>query len=123
MQSFVNESIELHQELFDEMFNRFELNAKVIGEVSGVSEVMISRFRKGRTDLSSKKLISILNNVPSEAKEWYVSQLLGGKPKGSLRSIVENASEKEKAELLILIGSSLVGSRQNKSSNSLPQAV
>ena len=116
MQSFVNESIELHQELFDEMFNRFGLNAKVIGDVSGVSEVMISRFRRGRTDLSSKKLISILNNVPSEARDWYVSQLLGEKPKG-------NASEKEKAELLILIGSSLVGSNQNKRSNSLPQAV
>lgn len=123
MQSFVNGSIEIHQELFDEMFNRFRLSAKELGEVSGVSEVMISRFRKGKTDLTSKKLISLLNHVPQDARDWYVSQLLGAKPEGSLRTLVENASAKEKAELLILIGSSLMESRENNDSNFLPQAV
>ncbi len=67
MQSLVTQQIEPHQKLFDEMLNRFNLSAKVVGEAAGVSEVMISRFRRGKMDLGSAKLIALLASVPLEA--------------------------------------------------------
>jgi hypothetical protein len=48
MQNFVTEETPLYQQLFDEMFDRFNLSAKVVAKQAGVSEVLISRFRKGR---------------------------------------------------------------------------
>ncbi|NJL65492.1 MAG: helix-turn-helix transcriptional regulator [Methylacidiphilales bacterium] len=94
----------LHQKLFGEMLLRFNLSAKDIGEAVGVSEVMISRFRNGKSDIGSAKLIDMLNIVPTEAKEWYLSQVFGASPgTNNLRSLVQNASQKEKAEILKLI--------------------
>jgi predicted transcriptional regulator len=103
MQSFVTQSVEPHQKLFDEMFNRFDLSAKAIAEAADVSEVMVSRFRRGKVDLGAAKLVAILANVPQEAREWYLSQLLGVKLGVSLHSLVQSASPQEKAEALKLI--------------------
>jgi len=105
MQSFVaeTETLESHQKLFDEMLNRFNLSAKAISSATGVSEVMISRFRRGKVDLGAAKLIALLATVPDEAKEWYLAQLLGVKPGISLRSFVISASPQEKAEVLNII--------------------
>jgi transcriptional regulator with XRE-family HTH domain len=103
MQSFVTQPIEPHQKLFDEMLNRFNLSAKAIAEAADVSEVMVSRFRRGKVDLGAAKLIALLANVPQEAREWYLSQLLGVKLGTSLRSLVVSASPQEKAEALKLI--------------------
>jgi hypothetical protein len=40
-----------HQRLFDEMLERFELNARSICDAAGISEVVLSRFRNCRNDL------------------------------------------------------------------------
>lgn len=107
MQSFVTETIEEtidpHQKLFDEMLIHFKLNAKAIANASGVSEVMVSRFRNGRMDLGAAKLIALLACVPDEAREWYFANLLGVKSGTSLRSLVLSASPQEKAEVVRLI--------------------
>jgi transcriptional regulator with XRE-family HTH domain len=103
MQSFVTQPIEPHQKLFDEMLNRFNLSAKAIAEAADVSEVMVSRFRRGKVDLGAAKLIALLANIPQEAREWYLSQLLGVKLGTSLRLLVVSASPQEKAEALKLI--------------------
>jgi transcriptional regulator with XRE-family HTH domain len=110
MSDFAKELI--HQKLFDEMLNRFGLSAKDIGEAVGVSEVMISRFRNGKNDISSAKLIDMLNVVPSEARDWYLSQTF---PQANfsqipLRSLIREASPQEKAEVLMMIAESLQSS-------------
>lgn len=103
MQSFVTETIEPHQKLFNEMLNHFNLNAKAIAGAAGVSEVMVSRFRNGRMDLGSAKLLALLACVPDEAREWYFAKLMGVKSGISLRAIVLSATAQEKAEVMRLI--------------------
>lgn len=123
MQSFVKEPINLHQKLFDEMLIHFNLNAKAIAAAAGVSEVMVSRFRNGRMDLGASKLIALLENVPDEAREWYIASLLGVKPGTSLRSLVLSASPKEKAEVLSLIAGPVLEALNSVETEIIPEAV
>lgn len=89
-----------HQKLFDEMLVRFDLNARSIGDAAGTTEVTISRFRNGKCDLGSAKLVALLEAAPQEARNWYLSELFGAKPASSLRSLIREASPQEKAEIL-----------------------
>lgn len=123
MQSFVTEEVPIHQRLFDEMFERYNLSAKIVGSRAGVSEVLISRFRNGKADLGSGKFLAVLGSVPQEAKEWYLSQLLGVKPGVSLQVLVSQASPSEKAEILKLIANYLEEGRKTTDSSSLIAAV
>jgi transcriptional regulator with XRE-family HTH domain len=125
MQSFVKQEIEAHQKLFGEMLVRFGINAKELAETAGVSEMMVSRFRNGKVDLGSAKLLALLANVPSEASEWYLSQLIGVKPKASLRSQFLTASSREKAEVLNLVADWIESgdSRVFTESEQVPEAV
>ena len=115
--------MESHQKLFDEMLTRFDISAKDLAEAANISEVMISRFRRGKADLGTTKFLAILATVPDEAKEWYVSRLLGAKPKVNLQSLVLEASPQEKAEVLNALAAWVVQSREHKDSSHLPQAV
>lgn len=89
-----------HQKLFDEMLVRFNLNARSIGDAAGITEVTISRFRNGKCDLGSAKLVALLDAMPQSARNWYLSELFGAKPGSSLRSLIREASPQEKAEIL-----------------------
>lgn len=89
-----------HQKLFDEMLERFNLNARSIGDAAGITEVTISRFRNGKCDLGSAKLVALLDAMPQSARNWYLSELFGAKPDSSLRSLIREASPQEKAEIL-----------------------
>jgi len=125
MQSFVKQEIETHQRLFGEMLVRFGINAKELAETAGVSEMMVSRFRNGKTDLGSSKLLALLANVPEEASEWYLSQLIGVKPKASLRTQFIAASSRERAEVLNLVAGWVESgdSRVFTESEPVPEAV
>ncbi|BAY50203.1 hypothetical protein SAMD00079811_78320 (plasmid) [Scytonema sp. HK-05] len=124
MQNFVTEETPLYQQLFDEMFDRFNLSAKVVAKQAGVSEVLISRFRKGKADLGTGKFLALLGAVPTEAREWYLSQLLGAKPGVSLRVLVSAASPAERVEILNLIGHSFLEDRKTiEPSELMSQAV
>lgn len=122
MQTFVKQEIETHQKLFGEMLDRYKLNAKQLAETAGVSHTMISRFRNGKTDLTASKLMALLENVPQEAREWYLSQLLGVSLKTSLRSQFLSASAKEKAEVLNLMAD-WIESRDSTETKLMPEAV
>jgi transcriptional regulator with XRE-family HTH domain len=122
MQSFVKQEVETHQKLFGEMLDRFGISAKPLAEKSSVSEVQLSRFRNGKTDLGAGKLMALLENVPHEAREWYLSQLLGVSLKTSLRSLVLSASPQEKAEVLNLIAN-WVENRDSTKLELVPEAV
>ena len=97
--------MQLHQRLIDEMLTNFDIQASNIAEVTGISEVSLSKFRRGKADLGTAKFLAILAILPDEAREWYVSQILGAKPKTNLRLLVSEASPQEKAEVLNAIAS------------------
>ncbi|MEM6752659.1 MAG: helix-turn-helix transcriptional regulator [Cyanobacteria bacterium P01_C01_bin.38] len=123
MQKFVKHKIETHQQLFDEMMNYFNISAKELAEAAGISEVMLSKFRRGKSDLGMSKFLSVFAVIPDEAKEWYVSRLLGIKPKASLRSQIIAASPQEKAEVFNALAIWVVESSECKDSSCLPQTV
>ena len=100
MQENLTKKMQLHQRLFDEMLINFEIQASEIAEVTGISEVSLSKFRRGKADLGTAKFLAILGILPEEAREWYVCQILGAKPKTNLRLLVSEASPQEKAEVL-----------------------
>ncbi|NJL80715.1 MAG: XRE family transcriptional regulator [Richelia sp. SM2_1_7] len=89
----------------------------------GVSEVTLSRFRRGRGDLLTTKFLALLLVLPEDAREWYISRLVGSKPKINLRSLVMEASPQEKAEVLNALAAWVVQSREYKDSSHLAQAV
>ena len=105
MQENLTKKMQLHQRLFDEMLTNFDIQASDIAEVTGISEVSLSKFRRGKADLGTAKFLAILAILPDEAREWYVSQILGAKPKTNLRLLVSEASPQEKAEVLNAIAS------------------
>lgn len=123
MQEFVTQKNETHQQLFDEMMNRFNISAKELARTAGISEVMLSKFRRGKADLGMSKFLAVFAVVPDEAKEWYISRLLGFKPKASLRSQIIAASPQEKAEVFNALAVWVVQSGEHKDSNCLPQVV
>jgi transcriptional regulator with XRE-family HTH domain len=126
MQSFVSqEDFKLHWRLFDEMMNRFNLNATKIAADAGISRVILSRFRHGKADLGAAKLIALLLVLPQEARTWYLCELFGVKAEGtSLRTMVEVAAPEEQVEVLRLIADSLAKTNLKASTtNELPQAV
>jgi transcriptional regulator with XRE-family HTH domain len=123
MQEIVTQNMEMHQKLFDEMLERFDISAKEISQLIGVSEVTLSRFRRGKADLLTTKFLSLLLVLPEDAREWYVSRLVGSKPKTNLRSLVIEASPQEKAEVFNALAVWVVQSRESKDSSCLPQAV
>ncbi|KYC34890.1 hypothetical protein WA1_50145 [Scytonema hofmannii PCC 7110] len=103
MPNITHEPIEPCQKLFDEMLKRFNISAKDIAEVADISEVMVSRFRNGKADLGASKLFALLFAVPIDAQKWYISELFGFIPDGSLRSLILKAPLTEQAEALRLI--------------------
>ncbi|NJM19108.1 MAG: XRE family transcriptional regulator [Richelia sp. RM2_1_2] len=123
MQEIVTKGMETHQRLFDEMLERFDISAKEIAQLIGVSEVTLSRFRRGRGDLLTTKFLALLLVLPEDAREWYISRLVGSKPKINLRSLVMEASPQEKAEVLNALAAWVVQSREYKDSSHLAQAV
>jgi transcriptional regulator with XRE-family HTH domain len=123
MQEIVTQGMETHQNLFDQMLERFGLSAREIGEAAGISEVTLSRFRRGKADLLTTKFLTVLSVLPKDAREWYISQLVGSKPQASLRSLVLEASPQEKAEVLNALATWVAQPRENNDSNCLPQAV
>ncbi len=98
-----------HQQAFDEMMARFELNAKLLAAESGVSEVQLSRFRHGKQDLYAGALIAALSKAPSEAQEFYLSAVLGREVQLELdlQSLVTRLSPMQLSRLLCAIGESL----------------
>ena len=47
MQENLTKKMQLHQRLFDEMLTNFDIQASDIAEVTGISEVSLSKFRRG----------------------------------------------------------------------------
>jgi transcriptional regulator with XRE-family HTH domain len=123
MQEIVTKTMDTHHELFNEMLERFNLSAREVGEAAGISEVTLSRFRRGKADLLTSKFLHILNVIPEEAKDWYLSQLLGSQPTIGWRKIIKTASTTEKVEMLSLIANSFTESLEADDFNCLPSAV
>ncbi|MEM7555208.1 MAG: helix-turn-helix domain-containing protein [Cyanobacteria bacterium P01_A01_bin.84] len=100
------------------------ISAKWLSEQTGVSQQMISGFRRGNQRIYSDSLERILAGLPTEARNDLLSKLCKvDTSKVDLKSLVMEASPQEKAELLNALAVWIVQSRENQDSSYLPQAV
>lgn len=109
-----------HQQAFNEMMIRFDIEAKKLALDSKVSEIQISRFRNGKQDLHADSLLRLLNSVSKEARQWYLSAVLGDAHLGTdVSSLVWNLNSQELSTLLHVVAEKL---RSGKSAEALQVA-
>jgi hypothetical protein len=101
-----------HQQTFDQMMNKFHLKQKALAAVlvsQGITpslhtaEILVSRFRRGQADLGSSRFVVVLNAVPIEARQWYLSQVFGVEVSLSWRSLLSNLDAQGWSELFAAI--------------------
>lgn len=62
----------------DKVLRDFGVSAKWLSKQTGISETMISQFRKGHRDTTTNTLNKLLQPLPFEAKEKFFCLVLGG---------------------------------------------
>jgi transcriptional regulator with XRE-family HTH domain len=83
------------------------ITAKWLSERSGVSQQMISGFRKGNQRVYSDSLEKIVATLPIEAKHYFFTQLAGSNQligsSPSPTAIVKQMNKTQLAELLVAV--------------------
>jgi hypothetical protein len=94
------------------MMNKFHLEARSLAAIlvsqgltpsTETAVVLISRFRRGKADLGSARLVALLNGVPVEARQWYLSQVFGVEASVNWRSLLSNLDAQGWSELFAAI--------------------
>jgi hypothetical protein len=98
---------------FDQTLTEFGLSAKWLSEKSGVSQQMISGFRKGHQRVYSDSLEKMIATLPSEARQFFFEQL-GGQLSGQFvvtigdpASVVDRMNSADMAKVLTAIANRL----------------
>ncbi len=87
---------------FDRTLNRFGISGKWLAEQSGVSEVVISRFRNGRqvqTDTLGKLLVAL----PFEVQQYFFESLLGAGIKARSQTLEEIIEDMDSRSLTCVL--------------------
>lgn len=108
----------------DKTLDKFDISAKWLSEKTGVSQQMISGFRRGNQRIYSDSLEKILAGLPTDARNYLLCQLAEvDTNKVDLRSLVKSMPAARKSEVLTLIADSLLESRENTDTTGLISAV
>lgn len=102
----------------DRTLEKYGISAKWLSEQTGVSQQMISGFRRGQQRIYSDSLERLLAGLPSEAKNYLLCQL--GEVdtnKIDIRSLVLSASPTEKAEILNTLANWVLLSKEEITQN------
>ncbi|MBW4601162.1 MAG: helix-turn-helix transcriptional regulator [Calothrix sp. FI2-JRJ7] len=102
----------------DRTLEKYGISAKWLSEQTGVSQQMISGFRRGQQRIYSDSLERLLAGLPSEAKNYLLCQL-GEVDTGKIdiRSLVLSASPTEKAEILNTLANWVLLSKEDIAQN------
>ncbi len=88
----------------DKTLDEFDISAKWLSEKTGVSQQMISGFRRGNQRIYSDSLEKILAGLPTDARNYLLCELAEvDTNKVDLRSLIVKAPPQEQAEALHLI--------------------
>lgn len=109
----------------DTTLDKFGISAKWLSEKTGVSQQMISGFRRGSQRIYSDSLEKILAGLPTDAKNYLLCQLAEvDTNKVDLRSLIVKAPPQEQAEALHLIAEIFAKNvRNNTDTVELAEAV
>lgn len=113
---------------FDKTLNHFGISGKWLSEQSGVSQQMISGFRRNQQRIYSDSMERLIRALPREAQQYFFESLLGMSlvaQTPDLEQVVEEASSVQLGYLLKAIGSKMSSSGSDRSqstkSDNLPQ--
>ncbi len=62
---------------FDRTLKTYRISAKWLSEQSGVSEISISKFRRGHVSMTTDTLNTLLVAMPEGARQYFFETLLG----------------------------------------------
>ena len=93
-----------HQQILIKAIRESGLTAKEISEATGVNESSLSRFINGKQDLRAGDYFAVLNFLPEEAKNPAKSRLSIDSSSVSLKMLILQATDTEKAEVLFALG-------------------
>lgn len=99
------------KEAFNQTLNRYGLTAKRLSEESGVSENHISAFRRGSSEIGSKRLESLIEAMEAIApgsKQYFCSQIADvstktGRVAGDWKPLILSANYDDIEEILQLL--------------------
>lgn len=95
------------KDAFNQTLNHYGLSARKLSEKSGVSENHISAFRRGASDIGSKKLGSLIEAMEAIApgsKQYFCSQIAGDPfERSDWRSLIMSATPQDIEEILRLL--------------------
>ncbi|NWF61591.1 MAG: helix-turn-helix transcriptional regulator [Fischerella sp.] len=111
-----------HQQILIRAIKESGLTARDIADGTGVSESSLSRFVNGKQDLKAGDYFAVLNFLPDSAKSFARSRL-GMDDTTSLKTLVMQASNEEKAEVLFAIANLLLEDRKSVDSVEFLPAV
>ena len=98
----------------DKTLDRFGISAKWLSEKTGVSQQMISGFRRGNQRIYSDSLEKIIAGLPTDAKNYLLCQLAEvDTNQVDLRSLIVQAPPAEQVEVLRLIAEILAKNVRN----------
>jgi predicted transcriptional regulator len=91
----------------DTTLDEYGISGKWLSERSGVSQQMISGFRKGNQRVYSDSLEKIVATLPLEARHYFFTQLAGSNqlvgPSPSPTAIVKQMNKSQLAQLLVAV--------------------
>jgi transcriptional regulator with XRE-family HTH domain len=98
----------------DKTLDKFGISAKWLSQKTGVSQQMISGFRRGNQRIYSDSLEKILAGLPTDARNYLLCQLAEvDTNKVDLRSLIAQAPRTEQVEVLRLIAEILAQNLRN----------
>ena len=106
---------------FNLTLNHFDISAKHLAQQSGVSEVVISRFRNGH-QTKTETLSRLLECLPVHQREYFFSIVASGensknKPEINIECWIESATIEELHRTMLLISHKCVNQSSQNSQN------
>ena len=81
-------------EAFDYVLEIYKINNQEVCELSGVSKSVVSKFRNGKSDISSKNLQKILKSLPAKVTQhFYMLYLIDEPEKKNSIKVTEKANK------------------------------
>ena len=89
---------------FDKTLHKYGINAAWLSRESGVTQVMISRFRNGKT-VQTNTLGKLLEPLPLEVKQYFLSLVCGGQviQPVNIEQLVSNLDSDQLSHLLVAV--------------------
>ncbi len=93
---------------FHKTLQKYDISNVGLMRESGVDSKMISRFRNGKSNIQIDTFEKLLNALPTDAKLYFFSLILGSSYRPNIELLVDNLSSDELHNLFNLLADRIV---------------